>query len=205
MGEFEKIVAQLWPVEDDASDAARNNAKQRTATLRYLIRDADTQKAIKGTRWAGYQAVTEYLADTLNKIGFKAKPRIVDGEVYFQTIGNQKTKAQAGFANWFQDFPHPGNFLFLVDPDTIQETNNQNFSNVDDPEIKKQLDELDKQELSEAAAGYAELDKKLVENADVIPYGHRRLPSFYSERIAADQVLFHPVMLADYTSFALKK
>jgi phage/plasmid-like protein (TIGR03299 family) len=61
MGEFEKIVAQLWPVADDASETAKNNAKQRTATLRYLIRDADTQKAIKGTRWAGFQAVTEYL------------------------------------------------------------------------------------------------------------------------------------------------
>lgn len=61
MGEFEKVVAQLWPLADDASDTARNNAKQRTATLRYLTRDADTQKAIKGTRWAGYQAITEYL------------------------------------------------------------------------------------------------------------------------------------------------
>jgi phage/plasmid-like protein (TIGR03299 family) len=61
MGEFEKIVAQLWAVADDASDVAKNNAKQRTNTLRYLIRDADTQKAIRGTRWAGYQAVTEYV------------------------------------------------------------------------------------------------------------------------------------------------
>ncbi|GIF74118.1 DUF932 domain-containing protein [Asanoa siamensis] len=61
MGEFEKIVAQVWPVADDASDTAKNNAKQRTNTLRYLIRDADTQKAIKGTRWAGYQAIIEYV------------------------------------------------------------------------------------------------------------------------------------------------
>ncbi len=61
MGEFEKIVAQVWPLADDASDATKNNAKQRMSTLRYLIRDADTQKAIKGTRWAGYQAITEYL------------------------------------------------------------------------------------------------------------------------------------------------
>lgn len=61
MGEFEKIVAQVWPLADDASDTAKNNAKQRTNTLRYLIRDADTQKAIKGTRWAGYQAITEYI------------------------------------------------------------------------------------------------------------------------------------------------
>jgi phage/plasmid-like protein (TIGR03299 family) len=61
MGEFEKVVAQLWPTEADASDVAKNNAKQRSATLRFLVRDADTQKAIKGTRWAGYQAITEYV------------------------------------------------------------------------------------------------------------------------------------------------
>ncbi|MGI5525821.1 DUF932 domain-containing protein [Micromonospora sp. CA-259024] len=61
MGEFEKIVAQVWPLANDASDVAKNNSKQRTATLRYLIRDADTQKAIKGTRWAGFQAITEYV------------------------------------------------------------------------------------------------------------------------------------------------
>jgi peptide/nickel transport system substrate-binding protein len=173
-----------------------------------MIQDAGVagdEVTVWGNDEESTKAVTENLADTLNKIGFKAEPRIVDGEVYFQTIGAQKTKAQAGFANWFQDFPHPGNFLFLVDPDTIQETNNQNFSNVDDPEIKKQLDELDKQPLDEAAEGYAAVDKRLVENADVVPYGHRKLPSFYSERIAADQVLFHPVMLADYTTFALKK
>jgi peptide/nickel transport system substrate-binding protein len=151
------------------------------------------------------KAVTEYLTDVLNQVGFKAKSRIVDGEVYFQTIGAQKTKAQVGFTNWFQDFPHPGNFLFLVDPDTIQETNNQNFGNVDDPEIKKQIDELDKMDLSEAAAGYAELDRRVVENANVIPYGHRKLPVFTSERVAFDRQLFHPVLQTDFTSFALKK
>jgi len=61
MGQFEKVVAQLWPLPDDASEQTKNNHKKRSATLRYLIRDADTQKAIKGTRWAGYQAVTEYV------------------------------------------------------------------------------------------------------------------------------------------------
>src|SRR5918998_1773511 len=53
--------------------------------------------------------VTEAYADMLTKMGFNAKPKILDGGVYFQTIGNQKTKAQTGFANWFQDFPHPKN------------------------------------------------------------------------------------------------
>jgi phage/plasmid-like protein (TIGR03299 family) len=54
-------IAELWPLLDDATDTAKTKARQRGATLRYLIRDADTQKAIKGTRWAGYQAITEYI------------------------------------------------------------------------------------------------------------------------------------------------
>jgi phage/plasmid-like protein (TIGR03299 family) len=59
--EFEKIVAQVWPVADNASDKARANAKERLGTLKYLITEADTQKAIAGSRWAGFQAIVEYL------------------------------------------------------------------------------------------------------------------------------------------------
>ena len=57
----------------------------------------------------------EYLADTLNKIGLKAKVKIVPAETYFTTIGDRSVKAQTGWANWFQDYPHPSNFLFLND------------------------------------------------------------------------------------------
>ena len=59
--EFEKIVAKVWPVTDNAPEKARNNAKERLGTLKYLITQADTQAAIRGSRWAGYQAITEYL------------------------------------------------------------------------------------------------------------------------------------------------
>ena len=61
LAEFDKIVTQLWPTEPDPSPAAKRNHRQRSGVLRYLLRDADTQAAIKGTRWAGYQAITEYV------------------------------------------------------------------------------------------------------------------------------------------------
>ena len=80
-----------------------------------------------------------------HKLGFKAKPKILDGGVYFQTIGSAKEAPQTGFANWFQDFPHPKNFFFLVDGKSIQPTNNQNFGNVDDPEITKGIAELNQE------------------------------------------------------------
>jgi phage/plasmid-like protein (TIGR03299 family) len=64
LAEFDRIVERLWPLPDDATDRTRRNHKQRHAGLRYLIRDADTQAAIRGTRWGGYQAITEYLDTT---------------------------------------------------------------------------------------------------------------------------------------------
>ena len=109
--------------------------------------------------------VTEAYADQLNKLGFKAKPKILDGGVYFQTIGSAKEAPQTGFANWFQDFPHPKNFFFLVDGKSIQPTNNQNFGNVDDPEITKGIAELNQEPemTDEVAAKWGDLNKKLVE------------------------------------------
>src|SRR5215211_759288 len=49
----------------------------------------------------------EYLQDQLNKIGFKAKLKVIDASIYWTTIGNQSNKAEIGFADWFQDYPHP--------------------------------------------------------------------------------------------------
>jgi peptide/nickel transport system substrate-binding protein len=150
--------------------------------------------------------VTEAYADMLNKMGFNAKPKILDGGVYFQTIGNQKTKAQTGFANWFQDFPHPKNFMFLVDGASIQPTNNQNFGNVDDPEITKGIAELNKEpDLTKAEDQWKDLNNKLVERAWIVPYGHRKLATFFSERMDFENCnRFHPVYFNDYSAFCLK-
>lgn len=59
--EFETITAQLWPLAPDATEQTVKNAKQRNTSLRFLLRHADTNEAIRGTRYAGYQAVTEYV------------------------------------------------------------------------------------------------------------------------------------------------
>ena len=150
--------------------------------------------------------VTEAYADMLTKMGFNAKPKILDGGVYFQTIGNQKTKAQTGFANWFQDFPHPKNFMFLVDGKSIQPTNNQNFGNVDDPEVTKGIAELNEEpDLTKAEDQWKDLNNKLVERGWIAPYGHRKLSTFFSERMDFDNCRrFHPVYFNDYSSWCLK-
>jgi len=154
------------------------------------------------------QPVAEAYTDMLNDIGFDAEVEIVDAAVYFQTIGNEKTGAQTGFSNWFMDFPHPLNMYFLVDPDSIQPTNNQNYGNVDDPKIKDELTRLESETDIEAVAeDWAALDEYLIAppQSYIAPYGHRLTTKFLSERMDFDVAQFHPVYFNDYSTWALKE
>jgi peptide/nickel transport system substrate-binding protein len=177
---------------------------------RQMIEDAGeagTQVTVYGNNDDPTDKVTEAIADQLNKMGFDAEVKILDGGVYFQTIGSAKEKAQIGFANWFQDFPHPKNFFFLVDGASIQPTLNQNFGNVDVPEINEGIKELNLEPeiTDEVSQRWGELNRELVEGAHIVPYGHRKLATFLSERMDFDNCRrFHPVYNNDYSSWCLK-
>jgi peptide/nickel transport system substrate-binding protein len=184
------------------------NAAPNVEKAKQLIKEAGAEGA-KVTVWGNDEdpskPVAEYLADAMSSIGLNAKPKIVEGSVYFQTIGNQKTKAQAGFANWFQDFPHPANFMFLVNGKSIQNTNNQNFGNVDDPEINKLIDTADANpDLDAVAPDYAKADRLLVERAHIAPYGNRELTKLVSDRVDFGSVVAHPVYNVDLTVMKFK-
>ena len=185
------------------------NAAPNLAKAKQLIQQAGAKGAAV-TVWGNSDdttpKITQYYADVLNQIGLKATPKILDGGVYFQTIGNQKTKAQTGFADWFQDFPNPGNFFFLVNGASIQDTNNQNFSNVDHPTINKGIDTLNLEpDPSAVADKWAALDKQLVDDAYIAPYGYRKLTTFLSDRLNfQDCNIYHPLYLNDYSAWCLK-
>ncbi len=177
---------------------------------RQMIKDAGVdgmEVTVYGNNDDPTDKVTEAYADMLNQMGFKATPKILDGGVYFQTIGSAKTKAQTGFLNWFQDFPHPKNFFFLVDGKSIQPTNSQNPGNVDDPDITKGIADLNLEPeiTDDVAAQWEELNKDLVDRGYIVPYGHRKLSTFFSERMDFENCsLFHPVYFNDYSSWCLK-
>lgn len=59
--EFADLTAQVWPVKANASARTVSNARRRTGALMRLWTDAQTQAPIRGTRYAAFQAVTEYL------------------------------------------------------------------------------------------------------------------------------------------------
>jgi peptide/nickel transport system substrate-binding protein len=140
-------------------------------------------------------AIAAYLASTLDQIGFKATIKTLNQTVYFSTIGNKKTNAQIGFTDWFQDYPHPGDFIGnLLTTAAAQSTPSFNQGFVSDPYIDKQVNALDAQPATKTAAGWAALDKYInsAQHADVVPYGNEEDTAFYSSRMNVSQCSGYP-------------
>ncbi|WP_369383306.1 DUF932 domain-containing protein [Streptomyces sp. cg36] len=60
LSELKSVVDELWPVKDSDHARAKTNQRVRWGAVSNLFENADTQAGIRGTRWAGYNALTEY-------------------------------------------------------------------------------------------------------------------------------------------------
>jgi peptide/nickel transport system substrate-binding protein len=168
-------------------------------------------KGEKVTVWTNNKdprpAIADYYRDVLNEIGFEADIKTLDQQVYFEQIGLKKTKAQTGFTDWYQDYPHPGDFIeVLLSTRALKSevTNNQSF--VSDKTLDKRLDELRAKEPEDVAEEWGELDEYVVnEKAYVAPYGYEESSSFFSERMnGKDCRGVHPVYKNDWLLFCRK-
>ena len=187
---------------DGAPDLAKAKALVQQAGL------VGTPVTVWGQTRSPRKQYVEYYTSVLNKIGFKATPKIISDSIYFPTIGNAKTGAQTGFADWLQDFPNPSDFYLLMDAKSIQPTNNENFGNVDDPHIQRELARLDAvpaTSLDSVAGEWQKLDDYTAKKAYAAVYGSEELPMFFSNRIDFQTAIFHPLYLNDWTSWQLKK
>ncbi|MFF8786891.1 DUF932 domain-containing protein [Streptomyces sp. NPDC015125] len=61
LGQFEKVVHTIWPEKAAPTARMRANTEARMSTLRTLFESAATQENIRGTAWAGWNAIGEYL------------------------------------------------------------------------------------------------------------------------------------------------
>jgi peptide/nickel transport system substrate-binding protein len=112
-----------------------------------------------------------------------------------------------GFANWFQDFPHPDDFFRpLLHGDSVLPTNSNNFSRVNIPELNAEVDELLTKQIGDGGVedGYASVDRAYMEQAVWAPYGNEQFTTFLSERMDFDESYHHLLFNQDYSSFKLK-
>ena len=178
-----------------------------------LIREAGAE-GDKVTVWGNPESPTketvEYYADVLNEIGLDAEVRIIAASTYFTTVGDRGTKAQTGWYNWFQDYPHPADFLdVLQNPDNVKATGNNNVQyNAKDRELARKInaaaaapeltDEVKKQ--------WAEIDREVQEKAYGAIYGTRKQTTFFSDRMDFENCKGdnYAVGTHDWAQFCLK-
>ncbi|MEV7157223.1 DUF932 domain-containing protein [Streptomyces misionensis] len=61
LGQFEKVVTRVFDDPAVPSKTQSKNIRTRNDVLRSLFEDAATQETIRGTAWAGWNAIGEYL------------------------------------------------------------------------------------------------------------------------------------------------
>ncbi len=181
-----------------------NKAKQLLAEANPADRDITVWTDDEPDR----KRIGEYYHDLLTQLGFNATLKVIAGDVYWTTIGNQSTPdVDTGFADWFQDFPHPDDFFRpLLNGASILPTNGNNLSRANLPELDAKMNELLTKQITDPGVEqqYADLDKAYMEQAVWAPYGNEQFTTFLSERMDFDKSYQHLLFKQDFTSFAVK-
>jgi peptide/nickel transport system substrate-binding protein len=181
------------------------------------------RKAIRLVRESGYRhkrvfvwnhdvaadlPFTEYLVSVLNRIGFDAREKVVTASNYWTTLSNEKTRAQIGFADWFQDYPHPLDwFGVLLNGRTIAPTHNSNYANLDVGWVNRDIEALTRQsQLTPHVDGqWAALDRKVMRLAPWAPFLNREQTDFFSRRVVLGCYVNHVLYEFDYASICVNK
>jgi peptide/nickel transport system substrate-binding protein len=183
----------------------------------------DLRKAIRLVRESGYEGrrvfvwnhdvaadlpFTHYLASVLNRIGFRATEKVVTASNYWTTLSQEKTRAQIGFADWFEDYPHPLDwFGILLNGRAITPTHNSNYSNFDVGWVNREIDVLTSVPKLTPAVDrrWAALDRKVMELAPWAPFLNRNQTDFFSSRVDLGCYVNNVLYEFDYATICVKR
>ena len=98
--EFEQIIAGTWAAPAEPSTSSRGAKRSQTiaddrrAALLDLWRHSPTNEQIRGTRWAAYQAVTEYV-DHVAPVADRLDPAAARAERAITSATAERVKVRA--------------------------------------------------------------------------------------------------------------
>jgi peptide/nickel transport system substrate-binding protein len=182
----------------------------------------DLRKAIRLVHKSGYEGkrvivwnhdvpadlpYTEYLVTVLKRLGFHASEKVVTAGSYWTTIGNEKTRAQIGFANWVQDYPHPLDWFSLLDGRAITPTHNSNYANFDVGWANREIEALTRpKELTpKVDRSWARLDRNVMRLAPWAPFLNQEGTDFFSARVRLGCYVNNVLYEFDYASICVSK
>jgi peptide/nickel transport system substrate-binding protein len=180
------------------------------AKAKQLIKEANPSD-LNITLWGDAEPengeATQYYQGVLTKLGFNVKLKEVNADNYASIIGNANTPdLDTGWFDWFEDYPHPNDFFQpVLSGESIQSSNNYNFSQTDIPALNQKISKLGEEQLGPKQEDeYAALDREFMEQAPWVPYGTRTESTFVSSAIDLDKVIWNPTYEDDLTSFQFK-
>jgi peptide/nickel transport system substrate-binding protein len=153
---------------------------------------------------------TEYLVSVLNKLGFRAHQRVVTASDYWSTLSERSTKAQIGFADWVQDYPHPLDwFGVLLDGRQSATTRNDNYAAFDAPGVTRKIESLTRQPnlTRKVDLQWRRLDRQVMKLAPWAPFLNREAVDFFASRVKLSRQCYVNNVLYefDYASICVKK
>jgi ABC-type transport system substrate-binding protein len=134
-----------------------------------------------------------YFISVLRELGFDARGQL---RTEFDLL---RPDVQAGFAGWYADYPSPGGFFdawltcdaYLPGDFGGHQSNPGGFCA---PAIDRQIrhaSELQARDPEAANALWSKIDRRIVDQAPIVPISNPRSPTFVSKRVRNFQ--FHPV------------
>jgi peptide/nickel transport system substrate-binding protein len=181
----ENVLPPTYPQYRKLSLYTYNLAKARRLVKQSGL--ADTPITVWNHKLDVDPKATQYLVQQLQKMGFTdVRQKLVNSAIYWSTIGNQGAKAQIGFADWFQDYPHPLDwFDMLLNGTRITRTHNNNYGNVDLPAVNQLIAKLRRRPVLTAAVNreWARVDRLVGQAAVWAPFVNREYVDFFSKEM----------------------
>lgn len=156
---------------------------------------------------APHKEFVDNFAQTLDAIGYSASERVISPSTYYPTVANPKTKAQAGFAEFTEDFPNPVDFYQLLNGNTITPEGSHDLGLVRDSTIDSEIESLGKlpaSQLSSVAGRWEALEEHTAKQAYLAVIGYQEAPKLTSDRVDFGALVFSPVYGPDWTTLKLK-
>ncbi|MEV8537235.1 ABC transporter substrate-binding protein [Streptomyces sp. NPDC051211] len=148
----------------------------------------ETTIAVRNNRAAEVKTA-ESLQAALAKVGITAKIDQYDGKLSSSTIGSPENVKKKGYGiivmGWGADYNSGAGFLQpLVDGSFILPNGNNNYSELNDPEVNKLFDDAAAAKTPEEAAPfYTQINKKIMEKALYLPINFDKAFVYHNPRL----------------------
>ena len=120
------------------------------------------------------KSIGEYLTNVLRSIGYDAQLKAISSNIQFTYIQNTNNKVQASLTNWYQDYPAPSDFLYvLLSCDGFHEASDSSINiagfcdKAIDADMKKALTTA-VTDVKAANAMWSEIDRKVTDAVPVV-------------------------------------